>query len=250
MYGDSDQPIPRLSVCLASHNGEKYLRRQLESILCQLDADDELVISDDSSTDATLEIIRSFGDSRIRLLENNTFFSPIYNFENALRHASGDIIALADQDDVWLDDKAATIRTALGKKTGTPSLIMMNAFIIDSAGERTGQTLFERKRPRKGVLPNIYDNTFTGCALAFTRELLEVALPFPPGIPMHDSWLGLLALLFGDVCFIDEKTLEYRRHGTNLSRRQRNPLIQIRWRLCLGYQLVRRYLGTVKSEKF
>ena len=83
---------------------------------------------------------------------------------------------------------------------------------------------------------------FTGCTLAFTRELLDIALPFPPGIPMHDSWLGMLALLHGEVQFVETRTMEYRRHGANLSKWQRNPLVQIRWRLCLGYQLYRRQM--------
>jgi len=230
-----------ISVCMATRNGEKYLHRQLESILRQLGPEDEVVISDDSSTDGSVSIIReNFNDPRIRLLENNTFYSPIYNFENALKHASGEIIALADQDDVWLDNKIEVIRQHLADRRGRPALIMMDGYIIDGEGNRTGQTLFERKPPQKGIWANLYDNTFTGCALAFTRELLRIALPFPPGIPMHDSWLGLLALKFGEVDFIDAKTMEYRRHGINVSRWQRNPLVQIRWRLCLAYHLWQR----------
>lgn len=73
----------RISVCMATHNGERFIRHQLESILCQLSADDELIISDDSSTDGTVGIINGFGDSRIRLFRDNTFYSPIFNFENA-----------------------------------------------------------------------------------------------------------------------------------------------------------------------
>jgi glycosyltransferase involved in cell wall biosynthesis len=66
-----------ISVCMATYNGEKYIRSQLDSILHQLAPDDELVVSDDSSTDGTVGIIRDFTDQRIRLLENNTFYSPI-----------------------------------------------------------------------------------------------------------------------------------------------------------------------------
>jgi glycosyltransferase involved in cell wall biosynthesis len=230
-----------LSVCMATYNGEKYLRAQLESILPQLESGDELVISDDSSTDKTLGIIRSYNDDRIRLLTGNRFFSPIYNFENALKHAGGKIIALADQDDIWLPDKLALIRRQLDGKTDRPALVMLDGYMIDAEGRRTGQTIFGRKPPKHGVLANLYDNCFTGCTLAFTRPLLELALPFPPGIPMHDSWLGILALLRGEVEFVRQPTMEYRRHGDNLSRWQRNPLVQIRWRLCLAYHLYRRH---------
>lgn len=233
--------VKRISVCMATHNGEQYLHEQLASILRQLGTKDELVISDDSSTDDTLNIIHSSADPRIRLLENNTFFSPIYNFENALRQATGDIIVLADQDDIWLDNKIDVIRKKLAPKCGLPALLMLDGYIIDSEGERTGQTIFQRKPPKQGLLANLYDNTFTGCTLAFTRQLLELALPFPAGIPMHDSWLGMLALLMGEVEFSTEKTIEYRRHGANVSRRSINPLVLISRRLRLGYQLYRRY---------
>ena len=229
-----------ISVCIATRNGEKYLQQQLQSILTQLGPGDEIIISDDSSTDGTVGIIKAFADPRIRLLENNTFYSPIYNFENALKHAAGDIIALADQDDVWLDNKMEVILQQLVDRCDQFALIMMDGYVIDGEGNRTGQTLFERKPPQKGIWANLYDNTFTGCALAFTRELLEVALPFPPGIPMHDSWLGLLALRFGEVNFIESRTMEYRRHGVNVSRRQRNHLVQIRWRAYLAYHLWQR----------
>ncbi len=233
-----------ISVCMATRNGEQYIEDQLASILGQLDPHDEVVISDDSSSDATLEIIRAFADDRIRLLTGNRFFSPIYNFENALQHASGDIIALADQDDLWLDNKIETIKTNLPAGQKQPALIMMDGYIIDGDGHRTGQTLFEKKPPKQSLLANLYDNTFTGCSLAFNRELLDLALPFPAGIPMHDSWLGMSALLCGEVAFIATKTIEYRRHGTNVSKFQRNPLVQIRWRLCLAYHLAKRYGGS------
>ena len=249
MCADSKQNNPMLSVCMATRNGEKYLHEQLESILPQLAPQDELVISDDSSTDKTLEIIRSFDDARIRLLTENRFFSPIYNFENALRNATGQTITLADQDDIWLANRVETIRQRLQDKNGRPALIMMDGYVIDAAGDRTGQTIFKRKPPKKGLLANLYDNTFTGCTLAFTRELLDIALPFPPGIPMHDSWLGMLALLHGEVQFVETKTMEYRRHGDNLSKWQRNPLVQIRWRLCLGYQLYRRHILLKRREQ-
>jgi len=226
-----------ISVCMTTYNGERYLREQLVSILDQLGKGDELIISDDSSTDTTLEIIRDLGDARIRLLTGNSFYSPIYNIENAIKKASGELLVLADQDDIWLENKLAVVREKLGHKIERAALVMMDGYIIDGDGMRTGQTIFRRQPPKKGVLANLYDNCFTGCTLAFTRPLLELALPFPAGIPMHDAWLGILALLRGEVEFAPEKTIEYRRHGTNLSYRRRNPLRQIRWRLCLSYHL-------------
>ncbi|MEO5643505.1 MAG: glycosyltransferase, partial [Bacteroidia bacterium] len=97
--------MTRISVCLATYNGEKYIGEQLQSILIQLSQHDEVIISDDSSSDRTIDIVQAFGDSRIIILHGQTFRSPIRNFENALSHAGGQYIFLADQDDVWLPEK-------------------------------------------------------------------------------------------------------------------------------------------------
>src|SRR6266702_1070934 len=113
-----------ISVCMATHNGARYIRQQLETILFQLGPDDEVVVSDDSSTDETIAIIKSFADQRIRLFENNTFYSSIFNFENALRRATGDIIVLSDQDDIWLDNKIATIRSRFLPQTAPVYLVV------------------------------------------------------------------------------------------------------------------------------
>src|ERR1035437_4235872 len=116
-----------ISVCIASYNGEKYIRQQLDSILSQLTVKDEIVISDDSSSDRTTEIIKGYKDSRIKLFEKCTFKSPIFNLENALKKAKGDFIFLADQDDIWLSYKIShTI-----KQLKSFDLVVCNGFIVD-----------------------------------------------------------------------------------------------------------------------
>jgi len=227
---------------MATRNGEKYLHRQLESILAQLGPDDEVVISDDSSTDGTVGIVRGFGDDRVRLYEHNTFYSPIFNLENALENATGDIIVLSDQDDIWLDNKIDIIREKFRGRRGAPYLIMLDGYVIDEEGKVTDDSIFKKVHAGRGLLKNIYDNTYVGCCLAFSRELLQVALPFPRKIPMHDMWLGLLAELFGTVEFVEERTIKYRRHGENVSRRSRSVLLQVKRRFFLAVNLVRRYL--------
>lgn len=96
-----------ISVCVATYNGEMYIRQQLQSILCQLADSDEVIISDDGSTDGTLTVIREINDKRIRLIDGPRRQSPTLNFENALRQAKGDHIFLSDQDDVWKPEKVA-----------------------------------------------------------------------------------------------------------------------------------------------
>jgi len=214
--------MDKISVCMATHNGEKYIKRQLDSILIQLTQDDEVVISDDSSSDRTLDIIKGFSDYRIRLYENNTFSSPIFNIENALKKASGEIIVLSDQDDVWLNKKIAVIKREFTGASAGIKLIVLDGHIVDEHETVMHESIFERINSGEGLLKNIYNNTYMGCCMAFSRDLLEIALPFPRDIPMHDMWLGLLAELFGKVKFVREKTIMYRRHAesvTNLSLR-------------------------------
>src|SRR5687768_8023645 len=95
----------KISICMATFNGSRYINEQLNSIITQLDESSEIVISDDSSTDNTVQIIKSFNDKRIHVLPNQKFRNPIFNFENALKHVQGDYIFLADQDDIWLPDR-------------------------------------------------------------------------------------------------------------------------------------------------
>ena len=98
-----------ISVCIATYNGAPYITEQLASICAQLSDNDEIIISDDGSTDSTLDVVRAFGDPRIRIVRNQSQRCYTANFENALRHAQGDYIFICDQDDVWLPNKVETI---------------------------------------------------------------------------------------------------------------------------------------------
>jgi len=242
---------PKISVCMATRDGAKYIAEQLASILAQLEPDDEVIVSDDSSTDATVAIIKGFNDRRVRVLENNAFFSPIFNFEHALKQAKGDIIVLSDQDDIWLENKISLIRDRFRHDTSSIHLAAFDGCAIDEAGEIIEASLFRRIKAGKGLLKNIYDNTYMGCCIAFSRPLLEIALPFPRRIPMHDMWLGLLAELFGSVEFFEEKTILYRKHAASTTefRRRFTPLVQIRRRAFLCWSLAARCFALRKRGR-
>lgn len=233
-----------ISVCMATRNGGRFIHQQLSSILSQLSPHDEVVISDDSSTDDTATIVKSFADSRIRLFENNTFFSPIFNIENALNHATGDVIVLSDQDDIWLENKVAVIRDHFHNAPASVKLISLNGMAVDENGNVTVPSLFDKLNAGPGLLKNVFNNTYMGCCLAFSRELLDIALPFPKRIPMHDMWLGLLAEIYGEVAFVPEKTILYRKHSASVTdfRIRFMPITQIKRRWNLAYNLVRRRL--------
>ncbi len=245
----NDVPAPptprRLSVCMATRNGERFIRRQIETILRGLAPDDELVISDDSSTDGTLEIVRSFADPRIRLLPGNTFFHPAFNFENALRRAGGQIIALADQDDVWLGNKVPVIRERFARAPAGPHLLVLDGQVVNGAEEVLEESIFASLEAGSGFWRNLYKNRYVGCCIAFSRELLDAALPFPRRIPMHDMWLGQLCALVGTVEFVPIRTMKYRRHGANQTRFFATPFrpwLQFKQRFFLAAHLLARSL--------
>jgi glycosyltransferase involved in cell wall biosynthesis len=231
-------PKPRISVCMATYNGEKFVARQLQTILSQLEPGDEIVISDDSSTDGTLKIIESFGDSRIRLFAGQSFRSPTYNFENALRQSRGDVIFLSDQDDEWIE---GWVETALAELRNV-NLVVCNAYMIDAEGHslvRRVDSVLNGIR-RTGLFHNLYQNGYMGCCCAFRREVLDVALPFPARLPWHDWWIGLVAEVFFDTKFIQTKMIRYRRHDSNASPTgEKSKLtlrekISMRWRMMTG----------------
>ncbi|MBP3416594.1 MAG: glycosyltransferase [Spirochaetaceae bacterium] len=202
-----------ISVCTPTYNGSLFLKDQLDSILCQLTADDELIISDDSSTDDTTQIIECYNDSRIKLLKDNSFHSPVYNLENALRHSRGDFIFLSDQDDVWLPGKVKIMLEHLQRY----DCVVSDAKVVDGECNVIHKSFFELNHSGPGLFRNIVKNGFLGCCMAFNRTILDKVLPFPNPIPMHDTWIGLVAEKYGTTFFLNEPLILYRRHGANAS---------------------------------
>lgn len=199
---------------MASFNGEKYIKDQIESILSQLAPDDELVISDDQSTDATQSVVESFNDARIKLVRNPTP-GLIQNFQNALIHAKGDYILLADQDDIWL---AGKISQTVGALKSGAVLAVADCKIVNSDLSKTfEESFFQTVGTNTNFYRNIMKNTFMGCSMGFTRSVLEASLPFPDDIPMHDQWIALKALKMGEVKLIHKPLMLHRVHDSNAS---------------------------------
>ncbi len=228
----------KVSVCMATYNGEKYIKKQIDSIVFQLSENDEIIISDDSSSDRTIEIIKGYIDSRIKVYENNKFKNPIYNFENAIKHSTGDIIILSDQDDIWKYNKVDVIKKYLNNY----DCVLHNAELVNQFEEGLNKNLFELNKSKKGIIRNIIKNSYVGCCMAFKKEILKKALPFPRNLPMHDSWLGLISEIYGKVIFLEESLIQYRRHDKNLSstgdKSNRKIILKIKERVSLVYNLM------------
>ena len=230
-----------VSVCMATYNGEKWIRRQIESILIQLDKNDELVISDNFSTDKTIEIINSFRDSRIKVykFKADTKLSRTRhgkeknitnNFENAVKNSSGDYIFFADQDDVWKENKIQKMLLYLQKY----DLVMCNATTVDGDDTVLMEKLYLKNPLRKGIL----SFRARGCLLGMSRKLINKFLPIPKSVVSHDLWVGILAEFMHSYYFIDEPLVFHRRNignaSTDVSQKSQNSFIyKIYYRLNL-----------------
>lgn len=209
-----------ISVCVATYNGENYIKEQIDSILCQLSKEDEIIISDDGSTDSTLEILKSYKDCRIKILhhKHNTSYThsadyTTHNFENALLHAKGEYIFLSDQDDVWLANKVEVMKTKLQDY----GLVVSDCMVVDSRLNVIYPSYFAIHRTKKGIFNNLYINAFHGACMAFRKEILNQAIPFPNSDVGHDFWLGLIATHYYSVEFINQPLILYRRHNNTVS---------------------------------
>lgn len=241
------------SVCIATYNGEKFIAEQLTSILGQIAPNDEVIISDDGSTDSTCAIIESFGDQRITLLHNNAHNFK-HNFINALQHARGKYIFLSDQDDVWLPNKYEICCNYLTQY----DLVVTDNIITNATLDTIHPSFFEFYHSGKGVMKNILFHTYFGACMAFRSNILQYAIPMPNTREIaHDNWIGLVAEIVGTVYFIPQPLLLYRRHSqalTNLNdsflhRSQRSLFVKI-WSRCIVLAAVVRFYLSYKVGKF
>ena len=229
-----------ISVAMAAYNGLPYIGQQVASILAQLASDDELVVSDNGSTDGTWAWLQqqAAADPRIRPFPYTERQGVVANFEQALGRCRGDLVFLSDQDDIWLPGR---VRAMTRPFADNPDLLLVqaDAELIDAAGRVTAPSFFAGRRCGPGVLKNFYKNTWQGCSLCCRRRLLDLALPFPPGLPMHDMWLGLIAEICGPVLFLPAVLLQHRRHEQNRSALRRSGWLRvIGWRLRLARALL------------
>lgn len=216
-----------ISVVLCTCNGAIYLPGQLESIAAQDLRPLELVVVDDHSGDATMQVLHDFAGKApfpVRIHANETRLGTCLNFSRALSLARGDVIALCDQDDVWLPGRLAILQAHLQRLRtnfpGQPAFVFGDALVVDAALQSRGIT--HRQQQGLGIadarLPDVIpvQSMALGCACLFSADLLDLALPIPAAAVMHDWWLMLLASLVGQVQSCPEVTLLYRQHGHNV----------------------------------
>ncbi len=213
----------RISVAMCTHNGARFLPEQLESIAAQTRLPDELVICDDRSTDESVEIIETFLHHvpfAVRLEINDGNRGPTKNFEKAIGLCQGEIVALADQDDIWLPAKLELIGETLHQRPKVAA-VFSDAELIDEHSNPLNGTLWdsfaftsrEQRRFKSGhaldVLLKHY--TVTGATMAFRQEYRDLVLPAPCN-HFHDSWISFLLASVAEIALIEGPTIRYRRH--------------------------------------
>jgi glycosyltransferase involved in cell wall biosynthesis len=218
----------RIDILLATYNGERFVDRQIESVLEQMDADCRLLVRDDGSSDGTLPIVRRFvrqQPGRVLLLEEGGMrLGACANFGWLLEHAEADYVALCDQDDVWLPGHLSRPLEQIRKAeqelgTQTPVLAHSDLVVVDEDLRTIAPSFWSYSTldPHGGSRLNrlLVQNGVTGCATMMNRTLARRACPIPGDALMHDWWLALVASALGRIETVREPTLLYRQHANN-----------------------------------
>ena len=217
----------KLSVALATFNGERFVEEQLRSIAAQSRRPDEVIVADDASRDATVGIVERVcaeEELPLRLLRGQTQLGVVANFERAITVSEGDVIALCDQDDRWYPQKLAVIEAAF-LSAPAPSGVFSDGWIIDDGGRRTGSRLWDEFafdgagadfQDQVALLPTLLRrNVVTGATVAFSAASRDLLLPMDPG-GLHDVWIAVLLAATGGLRAIPAPLLDYRLHDANV----------------------------------
>lgn len=218
-----------IDILMATYNGERFLRPQLDSILQQSNQEWQLIIRDDCSTDSTVQIIKEY---QLLRPEQITFIQAEHpsgsaqnNFFQLLQYSKAEYVMLADQDDVWLQQKVQATLDKMQQMeqqfgTGTPLLVHTDLTVVDENLRLINLSLFQMQNmdAKRNQLNNILvQNIVTGCTMMVNRALLDYVQKIPQYAVMHDMWLALVATAFGQIGFLDKATILYRQHGNNVN---------------------------------
>lgn len=236
-----------VSVCMACYNGEAYIKEQIDSILRQLVSGDELIIVDDGSTDGTAAVISKIDDSRIKYIFNASNMGVNCSFESAIKLAQNNYIFMADQDDLWTENRLECMLRELQKGA---LVVSGNSVSIDTNGQKSSYDLgklyaVDSARYGKNILRIFTGKAYYyGCAMAFHKELKKVILPFPEYIESHDLWIAMAANMLKSNSHIEKIVLKRRIHGKNASVLQRklSEKLYSRWIFVKSYLTLRRRL--------
>jgi rhamnosyltransferase len=206
---------------MATFNGEKFLKQQMQSILDQSYSKFDLYVNDDGSRDKTLDIIKSFSikDNRVHVLnikDNNN--GQLYNFDKLMRYVNNmeyEYIMFSDQDDIWYKDKILeTLRFMKSKENG-PTLVYTNYNENNISGSIKNK--YDNFFPTEEHSILLFQNWIMGCTVMINNKLLKYSGSIPPEADNHDNWVMLLALTYGNIFYLDHVTMLHRLHNDNVT---------------------------------
>ena len=212
---------PLISVVMATYNGETYLRQQLQSINCQTYTNMEIIISDDGSTDDTLEIIRNHHFIHpMKLVQNTGPHGPAHNFGNGIKYARGEYVALSDQDDIWIEDKLETLLEYIEDY----DVVHGKCLVVDERGKPHSEGIMHAVYEiDKSKLIHFTDfiaiNPLLGCTSLIRKDFLDTVLPFPEDVLFHDGWIALSATKSEKgLVYVHKPVVHYRQHQSNTAK--------------------------------
>ena len=204
-----------ISVAMATYNGERFLKEQLESLASQTRMPDELVACDDKSTDRTVDILEQFkrdAPFRIRTRKNNERLGYSKNFERAIALCEGDVIFPSDQDDVWFPKKIERIEKEF-RSENKPLVVINDCELTDGNLNSSGFSKVDQIRSA-GLSTR---NFVSGCCTALHASMRPLIIPVPVDYSPYDVWINRLALALGKRQFVSDVLQSYRRHHDNAS---------------------------------
>lgn len=214
----------QIDILLATYNGEKYLKEQIDSILNQTYKNIKLIVSDDGSNDNTIEILKEYEkkDERIELYFQERNLGVVKNIEFLLSKVQSPFFMLADQDDYWMKEKVEKSLEKI-KESGT-DLVFGDLEVVDEKLETIYPSFNDYMLLTRKIKKYIGDykinylyNCVTGCTVLAKKEIIEYILPLPSTSKhlIHDYWIGLMVALNGKISYMPEKYIKYRQHGNN-----------------------------------
>ena len=229
----------RVSVCLASYDGEAWIGEQVRSILEQLGPDDELVVVDDASSDGTVAVVEGFDDARISLSSNDVNVGYVLTFQSTLERARGAYLLLSDQDDVWVPGRLDAMVAALDRSAVVATSVAVLGEPLDPPRWRLRAKDSHRYAANLAALL-VGVRWYSGCAMGLRRDILPSVLPFPPWLTeSHDLWIGVVGNTHRQMVHLERASVKRRLHDANQTPLGWRPLPTIlRARLMLARCLV------------
>ena len=214
----------KIDILMATYNGEKYLREQIDSILNQTFKDFNLIICDDCSKDSTWKILQEYEkkDSRVKIIKNEKNLGYNKNFEKLLSYVQSEYFMLSDQDDFWMENK---VEESYRKITEEDlNLVCSDLEVVDENLNTIHSSMWEfwpdyniknKIKKSNDYRSCLMTNCVTGCTTIINSKLISELIPLPGYPIVHDWWIALVAGSKGPIGYIEKPLIKYRQHGHN-----------------------------------